>query len=191
MVIGVLAIQGDFGLHQKMLTQIGVENIAVRTQKELERCDGLIIPGGESTTFVNLLKKNGLFEKIVEFGSKRKIMGTCAGLITLAATINNFKIETFGLIDIDVERNAYGRQRESFITTIDLNLNGEKVGFEGVFIRAPKIVRLGEGVKLLAHNNNEIVMVENENILVCTFHPELTEDTRIHKYFLSKTGTNN
>jgi len=191
MVIGVLAIQGDFGLHQKMLTQIGVENIAVRTKKELERCDGLIIPGGESTTFVNLLKKNGLFEKIVEFGSKRKIMGTCAGLITLAATINNFKIETFGLIDIDVERNAYGRQRESFITTIDLNLNGEKVGFEGVFIRAPKIVRLGEGVKLLAHNNNEIVMVENENILVCTFHPELTEDTRIHKYFLSKTGTNN
>ncbi len=186
MIIGVLAIQGDFQLHQKMLNKLGVDNIQVRTVGELRKCDGLIIPGGESTTFVKVLKDLNLFNEISTFGKEKPIMGTCAGLITLATKVRNYPIESFRLIDIEVERNAYGRQIDSFIDTVRINLNGKEQEFEGVFIRAPKILKVGEGVNPLGYHGNDVVIAENERILVATFHPELTEDTRIHSYFMEK-----
>ncbi len=186
MKIGVLAVQGDFELHQKMLDKLGIENIAVRTPEQLKECDGLIIPGGESTTFIKLLKENHLDAAIEEFGKTRKIMGTCAGLITLSRHVQNYKMETLNLIDAEVARNAYGRQIDSFVDEIELNLNGKVKRFEGVFIRAPKIEKMGEGVRALAFHNDEIVMAENENIIIATFHPELTDDTYIHEYFTKK-----
>ena len=186
MLIGVLAIQGDFQLHQNMLDRLGVDNTRVLKVDELWRCDALIIPGGESTTFIKVLRELNLFDEISRFGKERPIMGTCAGLITLASKVKNYPIEGFKLIDLEVERNAYGRQIDSFVDTVNITLNGREQEFEGVFIRAPKIRRIGEGVTPLGYHKNDVVMAENELILVATFHPELTEDTRIHQYFVKK-----
>lgn len=186
MKIGVLAVQGDFERHGNVLDKLNIEHWDVRTPGDLSRCDGLIIPGGESTTFVKLLKEIGLFEAIREFAGNRVIMGTCAGLITLAHEVENYPIETLDLIDISVVRNAYGRQVDSFIDSVHITLPGQEFEMEGVFIRAPKIVRLGQGVTPLGKHKNDVVLAENENIVVATFHPELTEDTRIHQYFIEK-----
>ncbi len=186
MKIGVLAIQGDFAMHQKMLNRLGVENITVRNPGQLQKCDGLIMPGGESTTFIRLLKEINLYKAISDFGKNHCIFGTCAGLITLSSRVVNSNMETMNLIDIEVIRNAYGRQIDSFIDEIKINLDSQKSVFEGVFIRAPKISEVGKGVIPLAYHKDDVVMVENKNVLVATFHPELTEDTRIHEYFLKK-----
>ncbi len=186
MTIGILAVQGDFELHRRMLSGLKVEYILVRTPRDLEKCDGLIIPGGESTTFIKLLKSGDLFSALKKFGRKKAIMGTCAGLITLAHRATNFSLETLDLIDIDVARNAYGRQIDSFIDEINVNLNGKTSSFEGVFIRAPKIEKKGEGVKSIGFHKGDVVLAENKNVLVATFHPELTEDSRIHEFFLQK-----
>ena len=186
MIIGILAIQGDFELHQKVLSKIHVDNIFVKTLQDLNKCSGLIIPGGESTTFVKLMKANNLFNPVIAFGRKKAIMGTCAGLIILAEKVHNLDLETLKLIDIEVSRNAYGRQIDSFIDHFELSITNNKSLFEGVFIRAPKIVKMGEGIRALGFHKNDVVLAENENILVATFHPELTEDTRIHEYFITK-----
>ncbi len=190
MKIGVLAVQGDFELHKKALRKLDVEVAEIRTLEQLATCDGLIIPGGESTTFVKLLKENGLFQALRQFGQKKTIMGTCAGLITLASEVENNGFETLQLIQLRVRRNAYGRQIDSFIDTVELELSGKRFSFEGVFIRAPKIVALGEGTRALGYHGQEVVMAENEHILVATFHPELTEDLRVHQYFLQKVEAN-
>jgi len=186
MIIGILAIQGDFELHQKVLYGIRTDNILVKTPQDLNKCNGLIIPGGESTTFVKLMKVNNLFNSVIAFGQNKAIMGTCAGLIILAKKVHNLEHETLKLIDIEVSRNAYGRQIDSFIDHIELSINNNKSLFEGVFIRAPKIVKIGEGARSLGFHKNDVVLAENENILAATFHPELTEDTRIHEYFVTK-----
>lgn len=186
MKIGVLAIQGDFIRHQTILTRLHIDNVPVKNSTDLNSCEGLIIPGGESTTFVKLLKAFHLFSSLKEFGSNKAVMGTCAGLITLAKKVPNLAHETLNLIDIEVERNAYGRQIDSFIDDVKLMINNDNAIFEGVFIRAPKIIKIGEGVKPLAYHHKNIVMAENEHILVSTFHPELTDDSRIHEYFLKK-----
>ncbi len=127
-----------------------------------------------------------MFTPLKEFGKEKPIFGTCAGLITLASRVENYPQETLDLIDISVVRNAYGRQIDSFIDSIKIRLNNNITEYEGVFIRAPKIKRVGEGVRALAYHHDDIVMAENDHILVATFHPELTEDTRIHEYFLKK-----
>ena len=186
MIIGILAIQGDFELHQKVLSKIRIDNILVKTLQDLNKCNGLIIPGGESTTFVKLMKANNLFNSVIAFSRKKAIMGTCAGLIILAEKVHNLELETLKLIDIEVSRNAYGRQIDSFIDHFELSINNNKSLFEGVFIRAPKIVRMGEGVRSLGFHKNDVVLAENDNVLAATFHPELTEDTRIHEYFITK-----
>ena len=187
MKIGVLAIQGDFALHIKMLNNMQIDCIEVKTVDQLNQCNGLIIPGGESTTLVKLLKQNNLFNAIKQFAiAGNPIMGTCAGLILLAKFDPDSRIENMNLIDIDVLRNAYGRQINSFVERIDLSLNGTIDSFEGVFIRAPKITRVGEQVKILARYNSNVIMVEDKNILGLTFHPELTNDSRIHHYFIQK-----
>ena len=186
MKIGVLAVQGDFALHEKTLHALGVETIQVRKPEHLDGCSGLIMPGGESTTFVKLLKEVDLFDALKQFGREKVIFGTCAGLITLAHEIVNYPLETLDLIQIQVARNAYGRQIDSFIDTVQVKTDDTVFEVEGVFIRAPKIVEVGEGTQAIGFRGDEIVMAENKHILVATFHPELTDDTRIHNYFLQK-----
>lgn len=186
MKIGILALQGDFERHQVLITDLNVDSLQVRQPHDLEQCQGLIIPGGESTTLIKLIKETGLFQLIPKFGEKYPIFGTCAGLILLAKEVVNNPVESFGLIDVTVERNAYGRQINSFIGGVDLELNGKAQKLEGVFIRAPKIVKIGEGVKILGKYYNEIVIVEKDKHLASTFHPELSDSRLIHQYFLSK-----
>lgn len=186
MLVGVLAIQGDFALHQKMLRQLNVPTNLIRKKEDLKNCDGLIIPGGESTTFTKQLKEIGLFQEIKNFARKHPVFGTCAGLITLATHIDNDNLNSLALIDLQVTRNAYGRQIDSFIDTVDLIFYGNKIPFEGVFIRAPKITKTGEGVQTIGYYKDEIVLVENEKIMAATFHPELTDNPLIHEYFLKK-----
>ena len=186
MTIGILAVQGDFGLHQKILDRLGVKQTTVRNEKELKQCDALIIPGGESTTFIRLLRSIHLDRAIKNFGHKKPIMGTCAGLILLSSKVSNNSVTPLNLIDIDVSRNAYGRQIDSFIDTVQLTLNKKTINFEGVFIRAPKINKVGEGVNPLGYHQGNIILAENDKILVATFHPELTSDTTVHQYFIDK-----
>ncbi len=183
MHIGVLALQGDFEKHIAILNKLEVTTARVKTADQLAGCDGLIIPGGESTTFALLLHKHGLWEELSRFAEQRPVFGTCAGLIILAQTIVNEKLDTLQLLDIEVERNAYGRQIDSFIDAIDVTLGEEKFEFEGIFIRAPKIKKVGPGIQKLAYYRDEVVMAESHLITVATFHPELTDDTRIHQYF--------
>ncbi len=184
-VIGILGLQGDFAKHQKSLNELAIETRIVRWPMELEDCDGLILPGGESTTFGKLLHETKLFKAIQDFASDRPVMGTCAGLIMLASSVSNDSITTLNLIDITVQRNGYGRQVDSFIDTVRIP-KFEKPEFEGFFIRAPKIQKYGKGSEPVGYHGKEVVMIRNKNVLALTFHPELTSDNRIHKFFIKK-----
>jgi 5'-phosphate synthase pdxT subunit len=191
--IGVLAIQGDFDKHRRMLQKLGQQVSEVRTAAELNMTDALIIPGGESTTLVKFFHDFGLGKAIQHYAADHPVMGTCAGLIVLAQSADHLPYRSLNLIDLTVKRNAYGRQRESFTAEIQLSLNGTDSGYQGVFIRAPKIDRCGKTIRILGQYNGEVVMAASGTILVCTFHPELTDDARIHKFFLDafvtkKTG---
>ena len=184
MRIGVLALQGDFGLHAKALEKCGVEAVEVRKPSELDEIDGLIIPGGESTTLLKLMDAWNFTPALEKFhGAGKPIFGTCAGLIILARDVENPKQFSLGLIDVAVERNAYGRQRESFETPGTVKLDGAPVPLEMVFIRAPRIRRVGPGVEVLAEHRGEPVMARQDRVLVATFHPELTDSTAVHQYF--------
>jgi len=186
MKIGVLALQGDFYLHLKRLRELEVEAVAVKKPEELQDCQGLIIPGGESTTLVKLLKNIGLYELLPVFNRRWPIFGTCAGAILVSREVSNHPVEPLNLIDISIERNSYGRQIDSFDETVEVHLNGSIKTVEGVFIRAPRITRVGENVQALATHNGDVVMVENDAVLAATFHPELTENRLIHQYFADK-----
>ncbi len=186
MNIGVLALQGDFYRHAAHLKQLDIMPIFVKQPQDLKDCHGLIIPGGESTTLVKLMKKGGLFDAIPKFNRERPIFGTCAGAILASRKVHNRPVDTLNLIDIEIERNAYGRQIDSFIDTIDIRLSDEKYTTEAVFIRAPIIRSCGKDVDILSVHKDDIVMAENKRVLVATFHPELTESTLIHRYFINK-----
>ncbi len=185
--IGILSIQGDFAKHQVMLQALGVETVQVKTIYHLEKCDGLVIPGGESTTLVHLLHKHDLWEPLKEYGKQNPVYGTCAGLITLSAHVVNAPFSPMGLIDISVQRNAYGRQVDSFITPVQVRFDTTR-SFEGVFIRAPKITKIGNSVTPLGWHDDNIVLAESGHILVSTFHPELTDNDLVHRYFMKKIG---
>lgn len=182
--IGVLALQGDFEAHAIALTRAGAQPVEVRSAEDLDKIDGLVIPGGESTTMWKLLDRENLIGKLREFGSQRPIFGTCAGAILLASDVTNPAQPSLGLMDIGVERNAYGRQLDSRIAK--LNPEGLEGELEAVFIRAPIIRRVGEDAKVLASYEGDPVLVEQGRHLVATFHPELTGDPRIHLMFLDK-----
>ena len=184
MRIGVLALQGAFREHNLMLKRLNVEVVEVRLPEDLEGLSGLIIPGGESTTIAKLLKIYKLDTAIPEFYKQGKaIWGTCAGAITIARDIVGFPEQaTLGLMDTSVERNAYGRQVDSF--EIDIDVKGLKTPFRAVFIRAPMIARLGSEVNVLARYEDKAIMVQQEKLLATVFHPELSNDTRVHEYFL-------
>jgi 5'-phosphate synthase pdxT subunit len=173
MNIGVLAVQGNFREHAAMLRRLGADVVEVRKPEELAGLDGLVVPGGESTTFMRLMRLYGLDDAIREFD--RPILGTCAGMIVLDR-------DHLGLADLAVDRNAYGRQVASF--EADLKLAGEGKPLRGVFIRAPRVRETGEDVEVLAERDGEPVLVRDGRIMVASFHPELTEDTRVHELFL-------
>lgn len=174
--VGILAIQGAYVKHRDMLKSLGVDIKLVKSNNDFDDIDRLIIPGGESTTLLNVLAKHSLFEILYDFCSEKPVFGTCAGSIILSKGQGYL-----GLIDLTVERNAYGRQLDSFVT--DLDFNGKSVS--GVFIRAPKFVTVGDGVDILSNCNQSPVLVRQGNILVSSFHPELTNDVSIHQYFLN------
>ena len=176
-------MQGDFEAHAKAVEKAGARAIEVRTREEMARCDGLILPGGESSTMLKLLDYENLLEPLREFGERKPIYGTCAGAILLAKHVTRPEQISLGLMDIDVERNGYGRQIDSRIAKLDLNGDG---AFEAVFIRAPIIRRTGEGVHVIAKYNGDPVWAEQGKHMVTTFHPELTGDERVHRRFLQK-----
>jgi len=182
--IGILALQGDFEAHAKALSRAGAEPVEVRSAEDLRNVDGLVIPGGESTTMWKLLEEEALLEPLRQFGLQRPIFGTCAGAILLASDVSNPHQPSLGLMDIGVERNAYGRQLESRIAT--LRPEGIDGDLEAVFIRAPIIRRVGGDAKVLASYQGNPVLVEQGRHLAATFHPELTGDTRVHLMFLDK-----
>ncbi|MGB6941582.1 MAG: pyridoxal 5'-phosphate synthase glutaminase subunit PdxT [Bryobacteraceae bacterium] len=182
--VGVLALQGDFEAHERALTRAGAEAVEVRSAADLEGIEGLVIPGGESTTMMKLLKEEKLLDPLREFGRQHPIFGTCAGAILLATGVVNSEQASLGLMDIDVERNAYGRQLDSRVAR--LQPQGMEGELEAVFIRAPIIRRVGEDTKVLASYQGDPVLVEQGRHLAATFHPELTDDSRVHLMFLRK-----
>lgn len=185
--VGIVALQGDFAAHSRVLEALAVPWSLVKTPAELAAIDGLIIPGGESTTLLKLLQSSGLWEAVAQFHAQgRPLFGTCAGLIVLARETIEPQQASLGLIDLVAARNAYGRQIDSFMdwgTPLDTAALGEEP-LEMVFIRAPKIVRWGPEVCPLASHRDEVVLARQGRVLVATFHPELTTDRRVHQYFL-------
>jgi 5'-phosphate synthase pdxT subunit len=184
-VVGVLALQGAFEAHQHVLRDLGVESVQVRTPSDLDVVDALVMPGGESTTMSHLLQTSGLFNSIdARLKQGMPVFGTCAGMILLAKGVLDGRSDqrSFGAIDIDVKRNAYGRQIDSFET--DIALAGMFEDFHAVFIRAPQIARLGEEVTVLARHNEDVVLARQGSVMVASFHPELTSDARIHSMFI-------
>ncbi|HMG36385.1 MAG TPA: pyridoxal 5'-phosphate synthase glutaminase subunit PdxT [Blastocatellia bacterium] len=178
--VGVLAVQGDFAAHSALLSRIGIEPREIRRGDELAELSGLIIPGGESTTILKFLDEEGLAEPIRKFvQSGRPVLGTCAGAIILADEVVSPVQDSLELIDLTIERNAYGRQVDSFIGEAQTTIAGGPI--EAVFIRAPRIRRVGPEVEVLARLGNEPVLVRQANVFVATFHPELTSDTRVHQ----------
>jgi pyridoxal 5'-phosphate synthase pdxT subunit len=188
--VGVLALQGDFEAHANTLARAGVEPVLVRTAADLDAVDALVIPGGESTTMLKLLRAEKLLEPLAAFGRRRPVFGTCAGAILLASDVSHPAQESLGLIDIGVERNAYGRQIESRVARLEPEAEfAERThpgDMEAVFIRAPIIRRVGPQARVLARYHGDPVLVEQGPHLVATFHPELTADSRVHELFLSK-----
>ena len=188
--IGILALQGDFEAHARALARLGAEPVFVRTAADLDNIDGLIIPGGESTTMLKLLHAENLLAPLAAFGRRRPIFGTCAGAILLAAGVSHPDQEALGLLDIDVERNAYGRQIDSRVAQLapeaEFAARTHPGEMEAVFIRAPVIRRVGPAARILARYQGDPVLVEQGPHLVATFHPELTADSRVHELFLSK-----
>jgi 5'-phosphate synthase pdxT subunit len=179
MEIGVLALQGDFDAHRKRLEELGAEVLLVKKREQLDEIAGLVIPGGESSTFLKLLGEEG-FAKLKDFVRVKPTFGTCAGAILLASEVENPKQAGLGALDITIRRNAYGRQVDSSIRE-GMFLNDP---IEMVFIRAPKIERVGQGVEVVATEGRDPVMVRKGKTLAATFHPELSDDARIHRYFL-------
>jgi len=187
MQIGVLALQGAFAAHSDCLKSIGVQSIEVRTPEQLGSVDALLMPGGESSTMSQLLESSGLFDPIAQrIAEGMPVFGTCAGMILLASEILDGRSDqrNFAAIDISVRRNAFGRQVDSFEATINSSVGD----FHGVFIRAPRIERVGDHVEILGSINDEPVLVRQGNVLAASFHPELSNDARLHEYFVSITA---
>lgn len=181
MKVGVLALQGDFDAHRKRLEELGAEVKLVRKAEDFDHIDGLVIPGGESSTFLKLMDER-VRERLRNFVHTKPTLGTCAGAILLAKRVTNPDQPSLDALDITVERNAYGRQIDSTIVKADTKLG--EAPLEMVFIRAPRIQQLGEGVEVLAKRGEDPVLVRKGNVMAATFHPELSDDPRVHGEFL-------
>lgn len=184
-LIGVLALQGDFAKHVEMLRSIGIEAKEVRKPQELEGCQGLIIPGGESTVMLRQIDFIQMKQPLLDFAQQHPLFGTCAGLILMSKRVEGSVMEPLGLLDITVARNAFGRQIESFQASIEVELNPAHIKLvRGYFIRAPRIRDLGTEVKVLATYQREAVLIRQGHHLGASFHPEISEDPFIHRYFI-------
>ncbi len=186
MTIGVLAIQGDYDAHKRRLEELGASVLLVRKPEELDRVDALVIPGGESTTFLKFLERGGFLDKLREFVRAKPTFGTCAGAILLANEVENPPQESLRAINVAIRRNAYGRQVDSSIREGETSLPGGPL--EMVFIRAPKFERVGKEVEILARDGGDPVLVRQGHVMAATFHPELSEDARVHEAFLKMVG---
>lgn len=184
-VIGVLALQGAFAKQRMVISRLNVPSRDVKYPEDLDGCDGLIIPGGESTTMTELIDFVGMRQPLEQFAHKRPVMGTCAGLILMATQVSDPRVKTLNILNIDVVRNAYGRQVDSFVDTVDLLIDDRKVSIEGIFIRAPRIRSVNREVEIIGTLKGEPVVVRQSRHLACTFHPELSDSTAIHEYFVS------
>ena len=182
MRIGVLAIQGDYDAHRAVLERLGADVTLVRKPEQLDEIDAIVIPGGESSTFLNFLAERGFLEKLRDFVTTKPTFGTCAGAILLAKEVENPPQTSLGALDIRIRRNAYGRQINSSIHEAKTKLGDKPL--EMVFIRAPRIVSTGQQVEVLASENGDPVLVRQGRIMAATFHPELSDDTRVHEEFL-------
>jgi 5'-phosphate synthase pdxT subunit len=187
--IGVLAIQGNYASHAQALTEAGATPVEFRKPEQLAGLDGLVLPGGESTTMLKFLEKRRFFEALEEFCGSKPVFGTCAGAILLAREVINPAQRSLGLLDAVVERNAYGRQIDSAIVTAQTALSGGPL--EMVFIRAPRIVSVGPGVEVLAERDGFPTLVREGHILAATFHPELSADRRVHRLFVETVAAAN
>lgn len=188
LTVGVLALQGDFAEHAAMLKGLGASAQLVRLPQDLEGLHGIVIPGGESTTLINLMQRFGLDKAITSMAHAGKpVMGTCAGLVIMSREVSNNMLSPLGLMDVTVRRNGYGRQIDSF--ELDTSVSALEGGpFHAVFIRAPRIERVGQGVEILATlPDGEPIAVRQKNLLGLSFHPEMTNDTRLHEFFLAMT----
>lgn len=186
MNLGILAVQGAVGPHEEKFHQLGVSTRQIKKPEELEGVSALVLPGGESSSMIRLLKINGLWDAVKAFVQNKPSWGLCAGSILLAKSVESPSQESLGVLDITVVRNAYGRQNESFIAPLTPSPSWfESDTFEGIFIRAPKISRTGRNVKILFTHLGEAVMVQEGHTLASTFHPELGESGKLHRYFLS------
>ena len=181
--IGVLALQGDYDAHAAALREAGAEPVLIRKPEQLAHIDGLILPGGESTTFLKFLERDGFLASLQAFVLSKPTFGTCAGCILLATEVTHPAQRSLGVLHATVERNAYGRQIDSSIHTADTSLPGGPL--EMVYIRAPRIVATGDGVDVLARRDGFPVLVQQGHILAATFHPELSSDRRVHQHFVS------
>ncbi len=181
MKIGILALQGDYEKHSRILNKLGLSNILIRYPSELKGIDGLIIPGGESTTLTHLMKRMHFYETIIDFAKEKPILGTCAGLIMMAKVVNHNLVIPLELLDIEVDRNGYGRQIHSFTDDLPVQLNNHIEKISATFIRAPKITNTGEGVEILAEYNGEICAVKQGKHIGLAFHPELDGVSIFHK----------
>ena len=188
MTIGVLALQGDFSLHSKILDRLNVKNILVRKKEDFDNINGLIIPGGESTVLSLLIKKFNLFNKIKNFSKNHCVYGTCAGAILMSKKCDDNKINTLSLINIMSFRNFYGRQIDSFTKSITVNFLKKKIN--ATFIRAPKFDCLSNDLDVLGKVDDNPVLIKKENMLVSSFHPELSNSTEVHKYFINMVKNN-
>jgi len=180
--IGVLAIQGNYASHAQALTEAGASPVEVRKPEQLAGLDGLVLPGGESTTMLKFLEKHSFFEILKDFCGSKPVFGTCAGVILLAREVLNPAQRSMGVLDAVVERNAYGRQIDSVIVTAETALAGGPL--EMVFIRSPRITKIGPGVEVLAQREGFPVLIRQGRILAATFHPELSHDRRVHRLFV-------
>lgn len=183
--IGVLGIQGAYEKHARALERSGAKSEIIKYREQLDHIDGLILPGGESTTMTKVMGFRIAYDDILAFAKKKPVFGTCAGLILLGKGIDDPRVKQFGILDTEVSRNAYGSQKDSFVDNIELSFD-PGTPFHAVFIRAPKINKIANGVRVLAECQGEPVLVESGPYLGATFHPELTDDPRIHTYFVQK-----
>lgn len=183
--IGVLALQGAVSEHIRQVESLGAKAIAIKTVDELQLVNALILPGGESTAIGKLMRRYGFIEAIQSFAKNHAVFGTCAGMILLAKNISNAEESHLNLVDISVERNAFGRQKESF--QVDLDIKGIDVPFPAIFIRAPYVASIdSQDIEILSSVNEHPVLIRQGNILACSFHPELSDDSRLLDFFLSR-----
>ncbi len=191
MKIGVLALQGNYKMHNQILKSIGIEPIPIRYPNELDTIEGLVIPGGESTTMSKLMKRVGFYKPLKSFANDYPVLGTCAGLILMSEKVIDAELNSLGILDVQVERNGYGRQIHSNTINVDIELNNINYSLPASFIRAPKIVTYGKSVSVLAVDGDVPIIVRNDKHLGISFHPELDNISILHEYVFISSKTDN